>query len=596
MKGADERTIEKIGELVLRGTTPGERGAAQAALDRMQSKPPLSITAAVTNIDTGNTFYDVSFTHIDGSIRDDVRLPREQFLKPAQAAAELIKKGAVLSTEPNTAGQQVVDALKAKMTKHYGVTSKPGWHGTDSFVYPGQTFGKIKDELIHELLDEDDEALGLSAGTIHEWKEGLRVPCEVSDYLILAIGIKAASPLLDIIGQGEGMLLHLHGIKTASQGEDKTKSSSGKTLTTRVAASMTGRCHKNDLLTFAISERALDDHCFQRNSLGIEFDEEGRSFAGKTSRRVSANLLSYTVTSGRGAVLSTKATRDINLKNRKWTENGISSGEPPLDDPSIRTARHEGEQVRMIGLPVPPGSKGGIFNRVKELGVEKMAKCKALATQIESTVSANYGVAFPVYLEKLVSTRDRLGSRLKPIIDDFVKRIGADGSPWERRFGEKFGLAYAAAVLLAEFGIAPWSEARAYQAIRKLYRKARAATANVEEAAEKLARRLRRRLEKKRYPLIRKGEKVSAELRKKARRGLRWDLAGKGRVLLIPMSDVKGLVQPPAIAASVLKRLAKQKVVLEQGGKPTRQVLINGVSATKRRYVCFDIKSLAIRS
>ena len=273
---------EKIKALVVGGSTPGERNAAQAALVRTKSRPPVSINAEVTNIDSEHTFYDVSFTHIDGLIRN-ARLPREQFLKPAQAAAELIKIGAALSTEPNTARQQVIDALNAKTTKHYSVTSKPGWHGTDSFVYPGQTFGKLKDELIHEPLDEDDEALGLSAGTIHEWKEGLRVPCQVSDYLILAIGIKAASPLLDIIGQGEGMLLHLHGINTASQGEEKTKSSSGKTLTTRVAASMTGRCRKNDLLTFAISERALDDHCFRRNSLGIEFDEEGRSLIACTS-------------------------------------------------------------------------------------------------------------------------------------------------------------------------------------------------------------------------------------------------------------------------------------------------------------------------
>ena len=121
---------------------------------------------------------------------------------------------------------------------------------------------------------------------------------------------------------------------------------------------MAGRCRKNDLLTFAITERAVEDHCSGHNSLGIEFDEEGRSFEGKTTARVSASQLSYIVASGRGGVRSTKATRDVNLKNRIWTLNATSSGELPLDDPSVRNARAEGEQVRMIGLPVPVGKEG----------------------------------------------------------------------------------------------------------------------------------------------------------------------------------------------------------------------------------------------
>jgi hypothetical protein len=137
--------------------------------------------------------------------------------------------------------------------------------------------------------------------------------------------------------------------------------------------------------TFAITERAIEDYCYGHNSLGIELDEEGRSFGGKRATRVSATELSYTIASGRGGVRSTKATRDVNLKNRKWVLNAISSGELPLDDPNFRSARAEGEQVRMIGLPVPPGSKGGIFNRAED-NVAKMARCAARPKQTESTI------------------------------------------------------------------------------------------------------------------------------------------------------------------------------------------------------------------
>jgi hypothetical protein len=174
-----------------------------------------------------------------------------------------------------------------------------------------------------------------------------------------------------------------------------------------------------------------------------------------------------------------------------------------------------------------------------------------------------------------------------------VKGVGADTTPWERRFAEKFSLAYGAAVLLAEFGVAPWTPERAHQAISNMYKKARRAAATVDEAAEKLHVRLRRRLKKRRYPLVTKGAEISARKRQKARHGLCWDLVGHGRVLLIPITDVEQLVRPPAIATPVLRRLAKQKIVhVGPDGKLTRQVLVNALTKEKRRYVCFDVKAL----
>lgn len=57
---------EKIKALVVRGDTPGERDAAQKALDRAGAQLPLRITATVINIDRGQHFYDVSFTDVEG--------------------------------------------------------------------------------------------------------------------------------------------------------------------------------------------------------------------------------------------------------------------------------------------------------------------------------------------------------------------------------------------------------------------------------------------------------------------------------------------------------------------------------------------------
>jgi hypothetical protein len=396
---------DKVKALVVAGSTEGERSAAQAALDRTGSQLPLRITATIISIDGEGTFYDISFTDVAGKTRN-LQIARELFQRPALAVAELIKNGAALSDDPKAARQQLQMALMSKTQAIYQLTSRPGWYER-SFVYPGQTFGQLDGKLRYGP-PKDGEPLGLRNGSLEAWREGLRAPCAASDYLILTLSNKAASMLLEIVGQEEGMVLHLHGNNRASTGEDKTKSSSGKSLATRVAASMSGRCRKNDLLTFAISIRALEDHCAGHNHLGIEFDEEGRSANSGRGPRVNASELSYIVSSGRGGVRSTKAIRDKDLKNRIWASNATTSGELPLDDPKVRAARPEGAQVRMIGQPVPPGSKGGIFNRVKGNRKAKMARCKLLAEQTEATISANYGVAFLAYAEKIVSRRDTL--------------------------------------------------------------------------------------------------------------------------------------------------------------------------------------------
>ena len=165
---------------------------------------------------------------------------------------------------------------------------------------------------------------------------------------------------------------------------------------------------------------------------------------------------------------SQKATRDPDLQNLKWALPVLSTGENSLDDPAKRAARSEGAQARMIPVPVPPGGRGGIFNRVK--GRRQRANiCGNLARRVEETIASNYGVLMPACLRKLVPLRSKLADRVRNIMDDFVKEVHANGDPWERRFAEKFGIVLAAALLLSEFGLTPWTKQRARTAIARVY-------------------------------------------------------------------------------------------------------------------------------
>lgn len=141
---------------------------------------------------------------------------------------------------------------------------------------------------------------------------------------------------------------------------------------------------------------------------------------------------------------SKKATRDKDLQNLKWVIFGLSNGETPLDG---RPNTHpEGAQLRMIGIPVPGGSRGGIFNRLELSENQMIKKTHEMADATERTITANCGTAIPVFLEKVIDERERMEIRAVKLIKEFIESVRAVNTPGERRLARKFAIMYAAAM------------------------------------------------------------------------------------------------------------------------------------------------------
>jgi putative DNA primase/helicase len=598
--------ISKIEALRDGASTNGEQLAAEAALKRLlgehddraarekdhtkptgltTSKALIRITATVEHIDRGESYYEVTYTDVNGSDRV-TRIGRELFYEPRKVVDLLAKAHASLPNDRSAAIDLVKKALEAKGNRQYRVTAKSGFYGDESFVHPVATFGKLSSELLWDGSNNIDPALGQTCGTLEQWREGMREPIKYSDYLLLACSISLASSLLHVMREDEGAIFHLHG-RNKLNSQSKTRSSSGKSLAARVAASTTGRCRKNDLVTFAASVRSIEDYCFARNHLGAQFDEEGRSLGSGTGPRIKSDELPYLVPSGRGGLRSKKATRDPDLENLTWALFAISTGEAPLDDPKTRrNERPEGAQVRMISVPVPPGGEGGIFNRVRGAPAEVASKCKRLARQVEETIASNYGVVTPAYLPKLLAAQPAVERRARKIIDAFIERVGADREPWERRFAEKFGIILSAAILLSEWDIGPWTSKRARRAIGRLYKVARSAVVSVEHATTALIQRLRHAVDKQRFPTLSKRQVLSTKQSKRV-----WGVTEKhatlGRIIFVRLARIKSLVRPPAIVDAVLSKLEQESILLRcSDGKLTQQKMVKGMTGAKRvRYV-----------
>jgi hypothetical protein len=576
------------------GDTPRTR--PRVSHHPVKTAPKLKVLASVFHETKQESYYQVRYRTVDGASKKTL-IGREIFHKPMNAVTTLLKAHAALPDDGKAAARLIKRALSKKSQRQFRITSRTGWY-SDSFVYLTKTFGALAGKLRHEGRCEIDPALGLSQGTGQAWRDGMREPCKFSDFLVFTLSVPASGPLLDSIGQNEGAIYHLqpeHRAHPSNSGL-KVRSSSGKTLAARAGLSEIGRCRKNDLVTFAATDRAVEDYCYAHNHLLGVFDEEGRGLS--TVNNVKQAALPYLVTSGVGKLRSKKAMQDADLQNLRWALQVLSTGENPLDDPTKQARRPEGAQVRMIPIPVPPGGKGGIFNRVEGSHSTMRRKCRELASRIETTIESNFGVIMPEYLQKLVLERPMLGSRVRKLMDTFVKKMHADQDPWERRFAEKFGIVFAAAILLSEFGVAPWNKKRARIAITAIYKRARGASVSVDEAADAFVRKLRKLVKKgKRFPKVRKGRALPQNKASPAW-GAIVKLPNVGRVVACCHSRVESLVNPSAITQAVIRKLSSRGLVIKASdGKLTRQVMIKGITGKRRkRFVCFSCKKMQRQS
>jgi Domain of unknown function (DUF927) len=470
------------------------------------SRNKLKIKATVYHVTRDESFYQTEFRTVDGKKKTKL-IGREQFRRPSTIVDTLLRAHADLPDEGEEAVRLVKEAVRDRSNKKYELTNRTGWYG-ESFVYLTETFGELAGQLRHEGASDIDPALGLQQGTAEAWRDGLKSPCRYSDFLLFALSVPACGPLLDLIEEDEGAIFHLQPESPPVSGgsNGKTRSSSGKTMAARAGMSEIGRCRKSDLVTFAATRRAVEDYCFAHNHLAALFDEEGRALS--IGHGVKASELPYLVTGGVGTLRSTKATQDRDLQNLRWSLPALSSGEIPLDDPAKRAARPEGAQARMIPVPIPPGRRGGIFNRMNGTPSQKVQLARKLARQVEQTIAANFGVVMPEYLRHLVPLRNETRPQVRQVIDKFVDNMHANSDPWERRFAEKFGIVLAAALLLSHFGVMPWTKQRARNAVARVYKRSRAASASVNEATDRLLRRLQR--------LSRGGERLRAIKKRKS--------------------------------------------------------------------------------
>jgi hypothetical protein len=291
--------------------------------------------------------------------------------------------------------------------------------------------------------------------------------------------------------------------------------------------------------------------------------------------------IAYKIAGGVGRQRSTAATRNLGLKNRKWLVFCIGSGET-----TARTLnRNEGEEIRLVDIPVPQSQEGGLFNEHKPDVANLVAAGKAMATATEQTILKNYGVAFTPYMDGVCADLDATVERVKRNVALFMKNVAPEADAKTTRLVEKFGIIYAGSIEACKLGIAPWTEERARDAIKHICRLALEGLAK-ESAVDSAIKKLQGSLQHaQQFPEIKKGESLPPKLKGRAK-GFRR--TGERQYVAVSPEDLEKMLGGKEITEKVLRRLVDKGIIWMESGKRVRKVQVTGFGpAIRDSWYCF---------
>ena len=416
----------------------------------------------------------------------------------------------------------------------------------------------------------------VSNGNLEAWRDGLAPGCSGSSYLTFAIALALTGPLVRLLGHQEGFFFNFAG-----------ESSTGKTLAGRAAQSVIGK--PDQIFTPEAKDRGLEELAFKHNDLFLVLDDLGRMKGNKSAIQSHLRRSAYTLAGGRGIIRSKVV--QVELPNLTWAVVGLTSWENPLNE----FQRAEGEQIRLIDLPIPTRAKGGIFDLIDAGSEDTFLRRKRAAKEVEAVIDDNYGLAISSFLQGLIDGGTPTTDKAKSIVSAFVAGVREEGNSLLDRLAEKFGLVLAAAVLAVDFGMGPWRREQATAAVHKAYYEALTMMSSPQEAAAAFLVNLARRASnKKRFPIVEEGQAFPSDRRKRAR-GLRRTIEGVGPVVAVRSRYFLKLAGSENRREAIVAELHNQRVlVVGKDGKRTRQVMVKGFSAKNKRPRFYLVKQSAL--
>lgn len=346
----------------------------------------------------GTYTVEIEFGKLDGST-GRLTLPRATLAEPHKAKVRFIGAGAASRDDWPRVCNQLLDTSRLPTTV---TTRQGGWHG-DAFVTPYGNFGPPDKPDI--ALDCSDVSVrpARTAGGRSAYLKGLRPFLEASDYLVFAYLLGLAAPLASRLGRTEGFAVCF-----------SQKSSTGKTLSVRLAQSLFDKSSETDLVNFGNSMGRAMDSLSSLGGLCVCFGDIKADLDHKSAAQ---KLQTLTFNAVGGVVRQRKGEP---ARPQPQFLIPFFSAERPVHqlfaDAKIRF--EDGEAVRLLDIMVPPRDQGGIFAGASEPSGE-------LAKSLDVFLSQHHGVVFPWWIKQLAYVeRGKLREHVERREQRFLGAIG----------------------------------------------------------------------------------------------------------------------------------------------------------------------------
>ena len=348
-------------------------------------------------------------------------------MPPGRTAVKLQIKY-LLETNPQTRAQTV---------------TRTGWSGSN-FTLPDCTFGPNSERIIFNSgnLEARTEA---ACGSLEEWKSEIGKLCSGNSRLVFAVSTAFAAPLLRLIDQESGGF-HFSG-----------SSSSGKTTTLRVAASVWGG--KEYVKTWRSTANGMEGTAVAHCDCLLCLDELAQVDPKE------AGEIAYLLANEGG---KTRAMKTGDARPTKhWRLLFISTGEITLAD-HVKQAGKKlkgGQDVRMLDIP-PPHAEMGIFENIHAFPTPA-----AFASHLSSATARSFGTPIRQFLPELFARdvekiKDATRKTQKLFLEKFTT---PEMAGQVTRAANRFSTCAAAGNLATALGITGWAEDEAFEAAGKCF-------------------------------------------------------------------------------------------------------------------------------
>ena len=325
---------------------------------------------------------------------------------------ELLKKGFPVVPGKEKWLSRYLNEMTQAVKRRIHAAGRLGWYDNPgnkhiAFIMPSEIIAKNHDlELTYQpegYIRMTDNLK--SAGTLEEWQRRVRDPCKGNPFLMFALLMGLAGPMLKIVREATGGF-HFYGITTA-----------GKTTMLQVAACCWG-CGSDPqhgpehtiIQSWDTSSAALEESAVLFNDMTLFLDEISKSDAERAANMV------YKLT---GGMSKARALPQGGMREQKfWRCLAMSTGE--LSQVQVfHKAKQEykgGQRVRFPDIPTDDitGKRAiivdthGTINKGDSEQVKK-DKCGAFVDEIKQSASTCYGLAGPLFTAYLIVMAEHEG-------------------------------------------------------------------------------------------------------------------------------------------------------------------------------------------